>query len=46
MIRRSIVVLLSLLALAAWSRPSLARDKLATGYTATSGVFAGLWVAQ
>jgi NitT/TauT family transport system substrate-binding protein len=24
----------------------MARDKLATGYTATSGVFAGLWVAQ
>jgi NitT/TauT family transport system substrate-binding protein len=23
-----------------------ARDRLATGYTATSGVFAGLWVAQ
>jgi NitT/TauT family transport system substrate-binding protein len=46
MIRRSIVIFVSLLALAAWPRPSLARDKLATGYTATSGVFAGLWVAQ
>jgi len=25
---------------------TLARDRLATGYTATSGIFAGLWVAQ
>ncbi|HEX9455408.1 MAG TPA: ABC transporter substrate-binding protein [Candidatus Binatia bacterium] len=25
---------------------TLARDQLATGYTATSGIFAGLWVAQ
>jgi NitT/TauT family transport system substrate-binding protein len=25
---------------------TLARDHLATGYTATSGIFAGLWVAQ
>jgi len=40
------VVFLSLLALAVWPRLGLARDKLATGYTATSGVFAGLWVAQ
>ena len=46
MIRRSSVIFLSFLALAAWPRLGLARDKLATGYTATSGVFAGLWVAQ
>jgi NitT/TauT family transport system substrate-binding protein len=46
MTRRIVVMFLSLLALAAWPRPSIARDKLATGYTATSGVFAGLWVAQ
>jgi NitT/TauT family transport system substrate-binding protein len=43
---RPIVVLVCLLALALWPRLSIARDKLATGYTATSGVFAGLWVAQ
>jgi NitT/TauT family transport system substrate-binding protein len=39
-------MVLSLLALAAAPQPGIARDKLATGYTATSGVFAALWVAQ
>jgi NitT/TauT family transport system substrate-binding protein len=46
MFRRNTVIFLSLLAFVALPRLALARDKLATGYTATSGVFAGLWVAQ
>jgi NitT/TauT family transport system substrate-binding protein len=46
MTRRIVVMVLSLLLLAVWPRPGVARDKLAIGYTATSGVFAGLWVAQ
>ena len=46
MLRRISVIVLSLLALTVSSGTGIARDKLATGYTATSGVFAGLWVAQ
>jgi NitT/TauT family transport system substrate-binding protein len=46
MIRRIGVMVLGLFALAMSPGAGIARDKLATGYTATSGVFAGLWVAQ
>ena len=46
MTKRILVTVLCLIALMAWAKPGSARDKLATGYTATSGVFAGLWVAQ
>src|SRR3990172_1716324 len=39
----SMIALLAILMATADAR---ARDQLATGYTATSGIFAGLWVAQ
>ncbi len=39
-------LILSLAVLATWSVDCRAKDKLATGYTATSGIFGGLWVAQ
>jgi NitT/TauT family transport system substrate-binding protein len=43
---RVMVMLVSFVLFAASPRAPEARDRLATGYTATSGVFAGLWVAQ
>ena len=43
---RWIVFIIIVMALAATEDQSAARDRLATGYTATSGIFAGLWVAQ
>jgi NitT/TauT family transport system substrate-binding protein len=44
--KRVVTMLAAFLLFAAYPQAPEARDRLATGYTATSGVFAGLWVAQ
>ena len=44
--KRIAVVFLALLCTALFTIPAAAKDRLATGYTAISGIFAGLWVAQ
>ena len=44
--RRIVLVFLAVLLTAVFTRPAMAKDRLATGYTAISGIFAGLWVAQ
>jgi NitT/TauT family transport system substrate-binding protein len=43
---RQIGLFAVLVVLGVGNEKALARDRLATGYTATSGIFAGLWVAQ
>src|SRR3989338_7419949 len=44
--RRIILLFLVFLFTAVFPMPAAAKDRLATGYTAISGIFAGLWVAQ
>jgi len=44
--RRIALVFLAVLLTAVFTMPAAAKDRLATGYTAISGIFAGLWVAQ
>src|SRR5918996_1046366 len=44
--KRIQTVVLSLILIAAWPGMTMARDRLAHGYSSASGVFAGLWVAQ
>ena len=44
--RRIVLVFLAVLLTAVFTMPAAAKDRLATGYTAISGIFAGLWVAQ
>jgi NitT/TauT family transport system substrate-binding protein len=44
--KRLFIVFVGVLLLAGREPGALAKDRLATGYTATSGIFAGLWVAQ
>jgi len=44
--KRILTVLLSFLMMAALPGLTMARDRLAHGYSSASGVFAGLWVAQ
>ena len=44
--KRIAMVFLALLCTALFTMPIAAKDRLATGYTAVSGIFAGLWVAQ
>ena len=44
--RRIILLFLAFLFTAVFTMPAAAKDRLATGYTAISGIFAGLWVAQ
>ena len=40
------LVFLAVLLTAVFTRPAMAKDRLAMGYTSASGVFAGLWVAH
>ena len=44
--KRIAMVFLALLCTALFTMPVTAKDRLGTGYTAVSGIFAGLWVAQ
>jgi len=44
--RRIVLLFLALLCTAVFTRPAMAKDRLAMGYSSASGVFAGLWVAH
>ena len=44
--KRTQVIWLSLILIAALPGLTMAKDRLAIGYSSASGVFAGLWVAQ
>ena len=44
--RRIALVFLAVLLTAVFTRPAMAKDRLAMGYSSASGVFAGLWVAH
>ncbi|MGE5216415.1 MAG: ABC transporter substrate-binding protein [Chloroflexota bacterium] len=46
MSKRTQAAMVSLMLIIALPRLSMAMDRLATGYSSASGVFAGLWVAQ
>jgi ABC-type nitrate/sulfonate/bicarbonate transport system substrate-binding protein len=43
---RIALVFLAVLLTAVFTKPAMAKDRLAMGYSGTSGVFAGLWVAH
>ncbi len=44
--RRIVLLVLAFLFTAVFTRPAMAKDRLAMGYSSASGVFAGLWVAH
>lgn len=44
--RRIVLLFLAFLFTAVFTRPTMAKDRLAMGYSSASGVFAGLWVAH
>ena len=44
--RRIALVFLAVLLTAVFTRPAMAKDRLAMGYSSASGVFAGLWMAH